>query len=263
MKRRVEHENHDRWLVSYADFITLLFAFFVVLYASSNADREKTRQVAESVRAALSHGPLRAAVSSMLGHPRPGQARKGEETPAGVEKASSGPPAADLAQSLQVLRRGLSAELEAGKMQINLESRGLVVSMREAAFFASGDDRVSDASLPIIEKVARVILELPNGVRLEGHTDSVPIHNSRFRNNWELSAARAIAMLEVFEKHFLVPRERMAVAGYAETAPADNNGTAEGRAHNRRVDVVILTHAAMKVEPSQSAQPHSPEVSHR
>src|SRR5689334_7666527 len=114
MKRRVEHENHERWLVSYADFITLLFAFFVVLYASSNADKEKTRQVAESVRAALSQGPLSAAVASMLGHPRPGQAHKGEATPAGVEKAAPGPPAADLAQSLEVLRRGLSAELETG-----------------------------------------------------------------------------------------------------------------------------------------------------
>jgi len=122
--------------------------------------------------------------------------------------------------------------------------------LREAAFFASGDDTVDPGSYPIIEKVAAVVKALPNPVRLEGHTDSVPIHNSRFRSNWELSAARSIAMLELLSERFGVPRPRMAVAGYAENAPADTNDTEEGRAHNRRVDVVVLATDAARSEPA-------------
>ena len=140
---------------------------------------------------------------------------------------------------------------------MELTARGLVVSMREAAFFASGDDSVSPSSYPVLEKVANVIRDLPNSVRLEGHSDNVPIHTSRFRSNWELSTARAIAMLEIFEKRYKVPRERMAVAGYAETSPADSNESTDGRSHNRRVDLVVLTYAAMKAGPSQSAQPQT------
>ncbi len=263
-KTHAAHANHERWLVSYADFITLLFAFFVVMFAASNADKNKARQVAESVRSALARGQLSVAVASLLGHPRPDKPDSAE-TPAGAVKPAPTPAAADLERSLEALRKGLAEEIRAGKMQVTLESRGLVISMREAAFFASGDDTVSGASYPSVEKVAGIIRQLPNAVRLEGHTDSVPIHNSRFRSNWELSAARAIAMLELLEKRFALPRERMAVAGYAETAPADSNETETGRAHNRRVDVVVLTHSAMKAEPAQSAQmpsaaprPHTP-----
>jgi chemotaxis protein MotB len=89
-------------------------------------------------------------------------------------------------------------------------------------------------------------------VRLEGHTDSVPIHNSRFRSNWELSTARAIATLEILADHYSIPRSRMAVAGYAENAPADSNETEEGRAHNRRVDIVLLTQEGLRSEPTAS-----------
>src|SRR4029077_11351266 len=132
-----------------------------------------------------------------------------------------------------------AAEVKNGKVTVNLGQRGLVVSLREAAFFASGDSTVSVASFPIMEKIALVIGPLANPLRLEGHTDSVPIHNSRFRNNWELSSARAIAMLEILSERYHVPRSRMAVGGYAENMPADSNDTEEGRAHNRRVDVVL------------------------
>jgi len=99
-----------------------------------------------------------------------------------------------------------------------------------------------------------VIQGLPNQVRLEGHTDSIPIHNSRFRSNWELSAARAIAMLEALAERYQVQRSRMAIAGYGENAPADTNDTEEGRAHNRRVAVVLLTEEGQKSEPAPAAR---------
>jgi chemotaxis protein MotB len=123
---------------------------------------------------------------------------------------------------------------------MRLEARGLIISLREAAFFGSGDDAINAGSLTSIGKMAAVLQTLPNPVRLEGHTDSVPIHNSRFRSNWELSAARSIAMLEVLSTRFQIPAGRFAVAGYADTVPVASNDTDEGRAHNRRVDIVIL-----------------------
>jgi chemotaxis protein MotB len=132
---------------------------------------------------------------------------------------------------------------------MKLESRGLVISMRESKFFASGDDAISPASLPVVAKIAAVVQSLPNPVRLEGHTDSIPIHNSRFKSNWELSAARGIAVLELLRDRFQVSPARMAVAGYAENAPADTNDTEEGRGHNRRVDLVLLSAGGAAVEP--------------
>jgi chemotaxis protein MotB len=161
------------------------------------------------------------------------------------------PPPADLTKSLATLQHGLDGELKAGKVGLKLEGRGLVISLREAAFFASGDDTVAPGSVPILAKIAAEIQGFGNPVRLEGHTDSVPIHNSRFRSNWELSVARSIAMLELLRQKFAIAPERLSVAGYAENAPVDSNDTDEGRAHNRRVDLVILSAEALKSEPAQ------------
>jgi chemotaxis protein MotB len=261
-RKPAAHENHERWLVSYADFITLLFAFFVVMFASTQADKNKAKAVSESVREALEHGQFSMAISTVLGRGR----HEAHRQPANPDRVNQSenltpppPPAhpADLSKSLAALEQGLDLELKAGKVQLKLEGRGLVISMREAAFFASGDDTVAPGSFPIIAKIAAVIQEVPQPLRLEGHTDSIPIHNSRFRSNWELSAARAIAMMELLRQHFQISPERMAVAGYAENAPADGNDTEEGRAHNRRVDLVVLSAEAVKSEP-QAGSPAQP-----
>jgi chemotaxis protein MotB len=247
-RKTPEPENHDRWLVSYADFITLLFAFFVVMFATAQSDKSKTREVSEAVRDAFQHGQLSSAVSNVL-HGKPGPHKLGNTPQKKSPENMPPPPPADLTKSLDTLQRELNAELKGGKVQLKLEGRGLVISMREAAFFASGDAIVAPASFSILAKIAAVVQSLPNQVRLEGHTDSIPIHNSRFRNNWELSAARGIAMLELLGDRFQVPPARMAVAGYAENAPADTNDTEEGRAHNRRVDLVLLSAGAENSEP--------------
>lgn len=250
MKRQkaAAHANHERWLVSYADFITLLFAFFVVMFATTQADKSKARAVSDSVREALEHGQFSTAISVVLGRGKHQSARPGQ---AGAPPTAAAPEIhpADLTKSLDTLQRGLEPELKSGKVQLKLEGRGLVISLREAAFFASGDDAVAPPSIPILAKIAAVVQGVPNQVRLEGHTDSVPIHNSRFPSNWELSAARGIAMLQLLRVRFQIAPERMAVAGYAENAPADTNDTEDGRAHNRRVDLVVLSAEALKAEP--------------
>ena len=106
-------------------------------------------------------------------------------------------------------------------------------------------------AFPPIEKLAGVILKVPNKVRLEGHTDAVPIRNARYRSNWELSSARGVTMLEILTTRYNVPKERLSVGGYAETIPIAVNDTPEGRAQNRRVDVVILNEHGLKGEPER------------
>jgi chemotaxis protein MotB len=257
--KAAHHENHERWLVSYADFITLLFAFFVVMFATAQQDNSKAKEVAESVREALEHGNLSQAITGIINHNKTTPDGKGisrERTqPAPAPPDSKPAPAthADLVKSKDVLHKALDPELHSGKVSVVLDGRGLVVSLQEAAFFASGDDAVNQAGYPIIAKISGVILGLSNSLRLEGHTDSVPIHTARFRSNWDLSTARAIAMLELLRDRYSVPAERMSVAGFAENAPVDTNDTEEGRAHNRRVDLVVLSAEAMSGEPQAAA----------
>ena len=135
-----------------------------------------------------------------------------------------------------------------------MQQRGLVISFAQAALFTSGDDVISAKAYGGLEKVANAIGKIPNPVRLEGHTDSRPIKNSQFFNNWELSSARSIAVLQILTERFNVPHERLSVAGYADTAPRASNDTDEGRARNRRVDIVILNEQGVKAEPMKLDQ---------
>ncbi len=250
-KRQADKANHERWLVSYADFITLMFAFFVVMFASSQTDRGKAHEVSESVRKALEENQIAAAIAGILGGTvdDKGKGNAMMRGPGGAKRSAEekDPPTklAELLPSQIFLTRQLKEEIRAGKIQVHMGARGLVVSLREAAFFPPGGDTISPEAYPTIEKIAAAIEKLSNPVRLEGHTDSRPIHNGRFRNNWELSAARSIAMLEIFTRKFGIPESKFAVAGYADTVPADSNDTEEGRAHNRRVDIIILNQTGL------------------
>jgi chemotaxis protein MotB len=260
--KHAAHENHERWLVSYADFITLLFAFFVVMFASSQADKGKAQKVSESVKAALEDGKAAAMVAAILGGTvdDKGQGNAQMKGPGGIKKTDpdAGAPTekylTELLPSLEFLTRQLKPEIESGKIQIRLEPRGLVVSLAETAFFPSGEDVIPPAAYGSIEKIAGVVVKLPNPVRLEGHTDSLPIHTSRFRSNWELSAARGAAVLELLSGRYGVDKSRLALAGYADNIPLESNSTEQGRARNRRVDVVMLTSASYTSEPAAAAE---------
>ena len=255
-RRHPEHENHERWLVSYADFMTLLFAFFVVMFATSQTDKARAQQVSDSVKEALDKGGVAAAVHEILGGTvdEKGKGNAQMKGAGGSEPQNLKPQAAiaELLPSMQYLSKSLEGEIHQGKIEMHLEPRGLVVSLRQATFFPSGADTVDPNTYSSVEKIAQIIHDLPNSVRLEGHTDAVPIHTARFRSNWELSAARAIAMMELFSGRFEIPPQRMAIAGYADTAPLDSNDTPEGRAHNRRVDIVIVNQRVLVNEPPGS-----------
>jgi chemotaxis protein MotB len=251
-KAHASHENHERWLVSYADFITLLFAFFVVMFASSQTDKTKVQQISDSVKQALEKGGVAAAVREILGGTvdDKGKGNAQMKGPGGSEKKPQETVQAELTPSMQHLTKALEEEIRLGKIEVHLEARGLVVSLREATFFPSGTDALDQETFPTLDKIASTVRDLPNSIRLEGHTDSVPIHTARFRSNWELSAARSIAMLDLLITRYNVPKARMAIAGYADTAPVASNETAEGRARNRRVDIVILNQRALIANPA-------------
>ena len=270
-----EHENHERWLVSYADFITLLFAFFVVMFASSQTDKAKAKQVSDSVKEAIEQGGIKATVKEVLGGTvdEHGQGNAQMRGPGGIQKMQKPTKghdegveavlvkpeklvAAELVPSMKFLEKELQSAIQSGKVELHLEPRGLVISLRQAAFFTSGDDTIAPETFPTVQKIADVIQKLPNAVRLEGHTDSIPIHSVRFDSNWDLSAKRAIAMMKLLTGNFGLPEDRFAIGGYADTVPVDSNDTPEGRAHNRRVDIVILNQQALISEPGHaSGQP--------
>lgn len=197
----------ERWMISWADFLTLLFALFVLLFATAQRDETRARQMAASVREAMGE-------------------RRGEKP-------------APLASAAEYLKRELKDEIASGKMQVATDPRGVTVTLRDEAFFASGTDALYPGVVDSLGKVAGVLRGLPNAVLLEGHTDSVPVHNGRFRSNWDLSSARSIAVLELFVTKFGIAAERFGIAGYADNRPVAGNESAAGRAHNRRVDIVI------------------------
>jgi chemotaxis protein MotB len=246
------------------------------MFASSQTDKAKAKQISDSVKEAIAKGGVTASVREVLGGTvdNKGKGNAKMKGPGGAEKndrelQQEMAHAVDLLPSMQYLNKALENEIQQGKLELRLEPRGLVVSLRQAAFFPSGEDTVDPKTYPAIEKIAQTIRDLPNAVRLEGHTDSVPIHTARFRSNWELSAARGIAMMELLGERFTIPRNRLAIAGYAETAPVAPNDTESGRARNRRVDIVILNQQAFAKEappalageakPPEARQPAAPE----
>jgi chemotaxis protein MotB len=263
-KKHPEQVNHERWLVSYADFITLLFAFFVVMFASSQTDKGRAQQVSEAVKKALEGEHVTAVLAAILrGSPeKDGRGGAMVRGPGGINKPTEErkeEKLAELLPSLKVLSEELKSEIAAGRIQIDMQARGLVVSFTQAALFPSGEDVISPDAYIGIEKVAAAVAKLPNPVRLEGHTDSVPISTPRFRSNWQLSAARSIALLDIMVGKFGISDDRLSVAGYADTAPVASNDTEQGRARNRRVDIIILNQQGAMGEPAKIEQ--APEQS--
>lgn len=250
-KRHREHTSHERWLVSYADFITLLFAFFVVLYASSKADQHKQAQFAQAVNAAFSalglfpengHGQG-AALAQVIDDPETAQQQTQE----------------DLSRIRNQLEKSLGKELAAKTIAMQLGHDGLVISLREAGFFDSGSATPHPSSMSAIGKIAKELAATPYNLRIEGHTDNVPIHNPQFDTNWELSTARATRIARIFIENFDIAPARLSASGYAEYHPIASNDTADGRGQNRRVDIIVLPHRYLPA-PVTPAVPDSPAL---
>jgi chemotaxis protein MotB len=263
MKKKLrEHVNHERWLVSYADFITLLFAFFVVLYSSSQVDKRKAGHLAMAIQVAFQElGVFQASSSKVPLKDDEAMPFEKVQIIENINKETdmkrivnpmkgiltSASPSQEQAQTLSLqkaqeeIQKALDPEIQRHEVAMSVRGEGLVVSLREMGFFDSGSPSIRPKSLDAIGRLANVLKERPESLRIEGHTDNIPIHTARFANNWELSTARATGLIQVLISTYGILPNRLSVAGYAEYHPVSSNETPEGRAKNRRLDVVILT----------------------
>ena len=248
-KKHAEHVNHERWLVSYADFITLLFAFFVVMFAASNADHQKAGKIAKAVESALNELAVFESGSKTLTLNDSGAA----VAPIFPDGRVMEVPKPDVLKTVKSqLQQDLKEEIEKNLVDIDEDARGVTVSLAEAGFFDSGSATVKEASLPVLLRIADQVRDIPQNLRVEGHTDNTPIHTAMFPSNWELSTARATNVLQdLISAH--IPPQRLSAVGYGEYHPIAPNSTPDGRSRNRRVDLVIIGVAAQKLEP---AEPH-------
>jgi len=256
------HTNHERWLVSYADFITLLFAFFVVLYASSQVDQRKVGKLALAIQVAFQDlGVFPASTTQVpldLNDPMPFstvQAILNVERTAELGRIASSPSDSltaasdetDISTLRSELEQALHSEIARHQVSLHRETDGLVVSLREFGFFDSGSATLKHEALPALDRIASILAIRTCRLRIEGHTDNVPIHTPQMPSNWELSTNRATELVRVLIIGHRFAPERLSAAGYAEYHPVSSNLTAPGRAQNRRVDIVILTSEAAKL----------------
>lgn len=223
-------ENHERWIVSYADMVTLLFALFVVLFATSDANPQKLQSVHNSIEQAFSIGVLQGSngSSAVLN-------QGGGITPSISEIKSN-----NLAALEATLGGFAKANNLEGKIQIRSDADSITISLADNLLFDSGSADLRPGSQDVLAQVALALKGLPNEMRIEGHTDNVPVNSPDFPTNWELSAARASRVLRFMREQGGLTANDLFLAGYAETHPIADNSTPEGRALNRRADIVIL-----------------------
>jgi chemotaxis protein MotB len=253
-----------RDLVSYADFITLLFAFFVVLYASSPVDKRRVGRLALAIQVAFqelgvfdtsnTRIPLSdteaipfSKVQAVENVQRTSELDRVVEPMKGIlAPVSNSTPLKDIQAELE---KALAPEIKKHVVDVKPKKEGLVVSLREMGFYDSGSAVMRASSMEAVDRLAKVIIPRTENLRIEGHTDNVPIHNSHFASNWELSTARATELVRLFIVRYHVEPNRLSAAGFAEYHPVDDNQTLEGRARNRRVDIVILNPAFQEKSP--------------
>jgi len=244
-RRRIPRVGADRWLVSYADFTTLLLAFFMALYTVSDVNPAKLATAASSLRAAFDT-------------PEPPVSPRSEDRPRTTDplesasergSGSSDPDDQQMATVRARIETELAGAITAGQLEIGADDRGLVLSLPESATFPVASADVTATAQSVIDRVATTIEPLDVAVRIEGHTDDTPIRTARYSSNWELSTARASAVVARFIEQRMDPR-RLSAAGYGEFHPRASNATGDGRASNRRVDVVVIPSASRSTEAS-------------
>lgn len=272
-RKRPAHANHERWLVSYADFITLLFAFFVVLYASAQVDQRKVGRLALAIQVAFQElGVFPASTTKVpinMNEPMPFsavQAIENAKRTTALGRVASPPDdslgaAAEEASlgTLQTeLQDALRHEISIHAVALHRETEGLVISLREFGFFDSGSATLRPEAMPALDRIASILAVRTCRLRIEGHTDNVPIHTAKMASNWELSTARSTELVRLLIVRYRFSPDRLSAAGYAEYHPIASNDTFTGRAQNRRVDVVILTEHIIRKDiaaPSSASKP--------
>jgi chemotaxis protein MotB len=255
-KKHEEHANHEAWAIPYGDLITLLLAFFVVMYSMSSVNEGKYRVLSDSLVAAFrgqpkTTAPIQIGTSSAGG--KGGESQLAGGTPAPrlqvrdprpLPEADAGKPADSegrvaLERMANEVRLALQGLIDAGDVRIREGRRWLEVEVNTDILFASGSAQVAEPALPVVARLAEILSPFPNPIRVEGHTDNVPIRTAVFPSNWELSAARAANVVRLFTANGVDPT-RIEIIGLGEQRPLADNATPEGRNRNRRVVIVVL-----------------------
>ncbi len=227
-----EHDNPDRWLVSYADFITLLFAFFVVMYAISAVNEGKYKVLSNALGNAFGHSAV-----------VPNKIRENRSISVSPKTSVVGVIRQEHTQMTQIaktLLQILAPLVNTGEVRVTQTSRGVNVEINASLLFATGDAQLTDVSVKALHAIALVLKDLRNNLEIDGYTDNVPINTPQFPSNWELSADRASSVARQFVADGIAG-DRLKVVGYGSNKPILPNDTAAGRARNRRVELVILS----------------------
>ncbi len=269
-----EHENDERWLVSYADFITLLMVFFVVMYSLSRADAAKFEQVSESLRTAFGNPKTSPIRFQNIGE----RARKKAQESADKAKDKAAQDNKRRKTRIQEVEEKLKEMVKANKdldklitIQGNAAGTELTVRLADSLLFQAGRAELTAESLDLIGRIAGILTSLGAPVNISGHTDSIPISNDEFSSNWELSTARSTSVIKYLVDNLGIPPAILSASGYAEHHPIAANDTPENRAKNRRVEFVITESGAppadatvdaalREVEPAPDAVPVGPIV---
>lgn len=275
MRKKAQHEEEgssERWLVSYADFITLLFAFFTTLYAISTVDAQKMGKLATSVQSEFDSGVFSSGRKNLaldqgagggssnskqvLQSLTPGNdlsskvhAFKGvEELKVASAKKTVLNGEKDLGRFKKSVESLLGVNITKGVVRVHMEPRGLIISLGEKGIFDSGSDQIKPDGKELLDAIAASLVPVGNYIRVEGHTDNVPISNPRFPSNWELSTSRATVVVSYLIQTYSLKPDMLSAAGYAEYRPVVSNDTEEGKARNRRVDIIVMNPAAAAME---------------
>ena len=229
-KKHEEHENHERWLVSYADFITLLFAFFVVMYSVSSVNEGKYRILSDSLAGSFSKtnadGDL-----SVMNLPVTTSKPSVVQDPASSQKN---------AEAFLNVGNAIAAAKVPEGVKVNSTERGLSIQIADNTLFRSGTSSINPDMQEYLDLITGLVRNLPNLIAVEGHTDNQPIHTAQYPSNWDLSTARANALIRYFTEHHHLRSDRFSSTGFAGTRPIHSNSTSEGQASNRRVELIVL-----------------------
>jgi len=240
-KRHEDHENHERWLVSYADFITLLFAFFVVMYATSTNNVDKQKEFENSVRF-----NLRLAAAEKPKNVAPDASEiiaehiQGTDAPEAFPKKGGSGEAADY--TTRYLNKQIDAkEQKALGLEVRHDAVGVRVSLAASSVFPEGEYKMKRASLDVLNKLGELLNQSNNKIIIEGHTDDQPISSTIAASNWELASLRATSVVRYLIKAQNMDPKRLAAISYADQKPIAPNDTPENRAKNRRIEILIVT----------------------
>lgn len=229
------HENNERWLLTYSDLITLLMIFFIVMYAMSNVDQAKYHKLAESLNSALA-GDMQKIDSGLEGSPE----EVLQETPS-ASLTETTPPSEEMMAAAEAVKELMEEKGLDSEVSVTLGERGVVISLKDSVLFESARADIRPENIQSLIEIGTALKEVGNYVRIEGYTDNVPINNSQFANNWDLSVMRASKVLDLIVKKSSFPPDKICAIGYGEYSPMETNSTVAGRAKNRKVDIVILS----------------------